>query len=90
MLQNAYLLAKIGADTTENERNFGEILPQFCNYPYPTVAQAGPRALRRGRPNAAEAVLGGADCARGPVTGRGIKSEHTYLWYLFYQILEIL
>ena len=24
MLQNAYLLAKIGADTAENERNFAE------------------------------------------------------------------
>ena len=30
MLQNAYLLAKIGADTAENERNFGEILPKFA------------------------------------------------------------
>ena len=27
MLQNAYLLAKIGADTAENERNFAENLP---------------------------------------------------------------
>ena len=27
MLQNAYLLAKIGADTAENERNLAEILP---------------------------------------------------------------
>ena len=26
MLQNAYLLAKIGADTAENERKFAEIL----------------------------------------------------------------
>ena len=26
MLQNAYFLAKIGADTAENERNFAEIL----------------------------------------------------------------
>ena len=26
MLQNAYFLAKIGADTVENERNFAEIL----------------------------------------------------------------
>ena len=25
MLQNAYFLAKIGADTAENERKFGEI-----------------------------------------------------------------
>ena len=27
MLQNAYLLAKIGADTAENEQQFAEILP---------------------------------------------------------------
>ena len=26
MLQNAYLLAKIGADTAENERNFADYL----------------------------------------------------------------
>ena len=29
MLQNAYLLAKIGADTAENERNFAENLPKI-------------------------------------------------------------
>ena len=33
MLQNAYFLAKIGADTAENERNFAEILPKIGNYP---------------------------------------------------------
>jgi hypothetical protein len=33
MLQIAYLLAKIGADTAENERNFAEILPKSGNYP---------------------------------------------------------
>ena len=33
MLQNAYLLAKIGADTAENERNLAEILPKIGNYP---------------------------------------------------------
>ena len=27
MLKNAYFLAKIGADTAENERNFAEIVP---------------------------------------------------------------
>ena len=33
MLQNAYLLAKIGADTAENERNVAEILPKIGHYP---------------------------------------------------------
>ena len=32
MLQNAYFLAKIGADTAENERDFAEILPKIGNY----------------------------------------------------------
>ena len=32
MLQNAYLLAKIGADTAENEQHFAEILPKSSNY----------------------------------------------------------
>ena len=33
MLQNAYLLAKIGADTAENERYFVEHLLEIGNYP---------------------------------------------------------
>ncbi len=31
MLQNAYFLAKIGADTAENEQHFAEILPKLGN-----------------------------------------------------------
>ena len=33
MLQNAYFLAKIGADTAENEQHFAEILPKIGDYP---------------------------------------------------------
>ena len=33
MRQNAYLLAKIGADAAENERKLAEILPKIGNYP---------------------------------------------------------
>ena len=33
MLKNAYLLAKIGADTAENERHFAKMLPRIGNYP---------------------------------------------------------
>ena len=33
MLQNAYFLAKIGADAAENEQHFAEILPKNGNYP---------------------------------------------------------
>ena len=32
MLQNAYFLAKLGADTAENEQHFAEILPKTGNY----------------------------------------------------------
>ena len=38
MLKNACLLAKIGADAAENERDFAEILPKIGNYP------TGPRS----------------------------------------------
>ena len=33
MLKNVYLLAKIGADTAENERKFSEIFRIFRNVP---------------------------------------------------------
>ena len=56
MLQNAYFLAKIGADTAENEQHFAENLPKIGNYP---TGPPGPRpapgcgaraALREGLP----------------------------------------
>ena len=34
MLQNAYFLAKIGADTAENEQHFAEILPTDGELPF--------------------------------------------------------
>ena len=46
MLKNAYFLAKIGADTAENERNCAEILPQIGNYPTgPTTGPYGASAV---------------------------------------------
>ena len=59
MLQNAYFLAKIGADTAENEQHFAEILPKIGNYP------TGPGATSSScpRPQAARAMsLGVASC----------------------------
>ena len=59
MLQNAYLLAKIGADTAENERSFAENLPKIGNSqsrqvvePHLAVQKV---ALASGRPQNAEA-----------------------------------
>ena len=43
MLQNAYLLAKIGADTAEIERNFAENLPKIGNYPTGPPGRGGNR-----------------------------------------------
>ena len=44
MLKNAYFLAKIGADTAENEQHFAEILPTDAMYGDP------PRPLEALRP----------------------------------------
>ena len=82
MLQNAYLLAKIGADTAENERNFAEILPTTDNYP--TDAH-DVRVLRHvhgaGRRAVAPDPIPDRNLLR-PMTpdreGR-VKSEQTYL-----------
>ena len=48
MLENAYLLAKIGADTAENERNFAENLRNCENLPkYRSgIVAAGPLTER--------------------------------------------
>ena len=37
MLQNAYLLAKIGADTAENEQHFAEICQTVAGLPQPAM-----------------------------------------------------
>ena len=43
MLQNAYFLAKIDADTAENEEHFAEILPKTGNHPAgPTTREVVP------------------------------------------------
>ena len=58
MPHNAYLLAKIGADTAENERNFAEDVPKIGNYPtlkrgYGGRGPAAPRGgVARGGPPA--------------------------------------
>ena len=53
MLQNADLVAKIGADTAENERHFAENLPKIGNYPT-VMSSAGGTA----RPAGAERRAG--------------------------------
>ena len=48
MLTNAYFVAKIGADTAENEQHFAEILPKTGNYPTGTASPLAPGRHRRG------------------------------------------
>ena len=55
MLQNAYFLAKIGADTAENEQHFAENLPKIGNYP------TGPGARKLGGLARGRAVAGPLD-----------------------------
>ena len=60
MLQNAYFVAKIGADTAENEQHFPEILPKTGNYP------TGPkRPGVRFAPNPVHPAWAGGASSRG-------------------------
>ena len=59
MMQNAYLLAKIGADTAENEQHFAEILPKIGNYPTGRLTPRR-RAAVRGRGQRCGVRRGGA------------------------------
>ena len=47
MLQNAYFLAKIGADTAENEQHFAEICQKLAFRRAPGRDRRGPRPRRR-------------------------------------------
>jgi len=75
MLQIAYFLAKIGADTDENERNFAEILPKTGNYDQTDRVEIGSKwAGTRCGPD--------ADLARRPATRCRRAREPLLLWLL--------
>ena len=68
MLKNAYFLAKIGADTVENERNFAKSLPQKnWHLPYPSARtrRTGASGERGARPGELQRVARGLR-VRGP------------------------
>ena len=60
MLQNAYLLAKIGADAAENEQHFAEILPKMQR-------RAGTRTSLESSAAMRATILGGAATIYGAV-----------------------
>ena len=80
MLKNVYLLAKIGADTAENEQHFAEILPIGRR-----VADHGPQPRpprRAGAPGPARA----APRASGWSTGCGATESRIGLALSFVEL----
>ena len=66
MLQNAYFLAKIGADTAENEQHFAEILPTDALWRGRPAGDAGRRevsAALREDPDAFDSIDHRMECA---------------------------
>jgi len=74
MLQNAYFLAKIGADTAENEQHFAEILPRTGTAPAPS---------RRGAAAPAHAAAAGS--ARWAASPRGPLDDPSDARFRLYQ-----
>ena len=70
MLKNAYFLAKIGADTAENERNFAEILPIGRRRPTGLLPSVG---VWRGRLTPAEGGGASLPAGSGPRRVGGFK-----------------
>ena len=69
MLKNAYLLAKIGADTAENERNLAEFLPKIGKRRQEGRGEAARRPQRAAAAAAAAAGLAGDHTLRGQTEG---------------------
>ena len=83
MLSNAYLLAKIGADTAENEQRFAEILPNFRLLVRRSRQSAEPAAGRRGRGEGPVGHQSGH--VRRRVLAGLLECEHLYS-YMYYII----
>ena len=84
MLSNAYLLAKIGADTAENEQHFAENLPigrrvaDRC--PATTIAAPIPSSASLTRSKLQVEVIGALVRARGPLEAEGNREESDELF----------
>ena len=75
MLKNAYLLAKIGADTAENERHFAEISPiarRVADRREPRRFSGGEKAAQRFHAAGLHRVLDEADRLRVLVDAHGV------------------
>ena len=65
MLQNAYFLTKIGADTAENEQHVAQNLPKIGNYPTGRAAGADATATARGTARGWNPFTASAPCWMG-------------------------
>ena len=72
MLQNACFLAKIGADTAENEQHVTEILPKTGNYPTGPPGNAAPGAGGAAA-SGKRAMLAGLDADGCAVFSTGLR-----------------
>ena len=92
MLQNAHLLAKIGADTAENEQHLAEILPIGRRVADRPRRVDGGATLGPGGKHGAEAGPGrgpGRAARRAPAGGRLHGLLHGLrLWFFMLQILQ--
>ena len=88
MLQNAYFLAKIGADTAENEQHFAEILPTDALWRGPGRPPAARRRAGAGAMDQDGSIISAiirvslgryAEWPGRPMTGWEIGSDHIYL-----------
>ena len=70
MLQNAYLVAKIGADTAENEQHFAEILPTWWK-----ILPRGPAAARASRAPTARASRASSGASGVPALSDDTRSK---------------
>ena len=76
MLQNAYFLAKIGADTAENEQHFAEILPTDALGRAGRAPIQAPRALTAGgATGAARRRASGRLAEKNPRSSLGVQNS---------------
>ena len=94
MLQNAYFLAKIGADTAQNELHFAEILPIGRRDPAPEVPEApalpqqrGSRKKRRSRQRKSGGEEAREDSRAKPERLSAVGPALT-VWYFFLLLLH--
>ena len=83
--KNEYLLAKIGVDTAENERNFAENLQKIGNYPTGPPPWRGSRE-ERGGPGVASVVR--APCGAAYLKCNSLELESIFMLFLFWDILN--